>query len=67
MKTFFSALWLPGGVGILGIMLAVEKTESWYFRLLGGALALILSPFILLTMVGLFVHEAVDKIKSLKT
>lgn len=67
MSIFFQILWIPGACGLLGIMLACEKTEPWSLRLLGGAFAVIMIPFMLLTVAGLIISEGIDKIKELRS
>ena len=66
MSTFFQLLWIPGGVGILGILLACEETEPWYLRFLGGLVTLLMLPFMLLTVIGLFISEGIDRVKELR-
>ncbi len=66
VSILFQILWIPGACGLLGVMLACEKTEPWFLRLLGGAFAVIMTPFMLLTVVGLLVSEGIDKIKELR-
>ena len=66
MKTLLAILWMPGGIGILGLMLLLDKEEEWKFRFIGLLIALVMSPFMLLTLGGLLVSEAVSKVKSLR-
>lgn len=66
MKTLLAILWMPGGIGILGLMLLLDKDEEWRFRLIGLLIAVVMSPFMLLTLVGMLGNEAFTRIKSLR-
>lgn len=52
--------WIPGGIGIMGLMLATEKEEAWVWRLVGASIALVMSPFMLLTVGYLVFEDFVD-------
>lgn len=62
----YKMIMIPTGIGILGVMLFLDKQETWFYRSFGLLISVALSPFLLGVGAYLIVEETYEQFKSRK-